>query len=214
MILGPGGIAVLVTMPIVGRLITHINPKFIIGIGIVITAYASWLMSRFNMTADFYTILWPRIVMSIGIGTVFIPLTTLTLSSIRKEDMGNATSIFNLVRNLGGSLGVAFVATMLTRRAQFHQARMVDHLTPFDMNYQWYSQQAGQSLQLRGMDPTSAPTGGLGVIYEQLLKQASMMSFNDVFYFLAVMILCMLPVIIFMAHTRHDVSKSPAAHPE
>jgi MFS transporter, DHA2 family, multidrug resistance protein len=214
MILGPGGIAVLVTMPIVGRLITRINPRIITGVGIVITAYASWLMSRFNLTADFDTILWPRVVMSIGIGTIFIPLTTLTLSRIRKEEMGNATSIYNLVRNLGGSLGVAFVSTMLARKAQFHQARMVDHLTPFDFNYQWFSQQASKSLQLQGMDPATAPTGGLGIIYEQLLKQASMMSFNDIFYFLAVMILCMLPFIYFMVHVRHDEAEVPDIHPE
>jgi len=214
MILGPGGIAVLITMPIVGRMITRVSPKLIVAFGIVVTAYSSWLMSRFNMTADFNTILWPRVVMSIGIGTVFIPLTTLTLSNIRKEDMGNATSIYNLVRNLGGSLGVAFVATMLTRRAQFHQARLVDHLTPFDLNYQWFSQQAGQTLQLKGMDPSSASSGGLGVIFEQLLRQASMMSFNDVFYFLGVMILCMLPFIYFMVRVRYDTAKTPGVHAE
>ena len=73
--------------------------------------------------------------MGIGMGFIFIPLTTLTISGIGKEDMGNATSIYNLVRNLGGSFGVAITSTLLNRRTQFHQVRLVDKLTPFDMNY-------------------------------------------------------------------------------
>lgn len=208
-VLGPGGIAILVTMPIIGQLITRFNPKFIVGLGILVTAYSTLLMSRFNMGADFWTVLWPRVIMGMGIGMIFIPLTTLTLSSIRKEDMGNATSIYNLVRNLGGGLGVAFVSTLLSRRSQFHQNRLTEHLTPYDMTYQWSSQQAADALVQRGIETSIAPSGGLGLIYEGLLKQAYMMSFNDVFYFLSVMILCMLPLIVFMKHIRHEAPKSP-----
>ncbi len=208
-VLGPGGIAILVTMPIIGQLITRFNPKYIVGLGIVVTAYSTLMMSRFNMTADFWTVLWPRVIMGMGIGMIFIPLTTLTLSSIRKEEMGNATSIYNLVRNLGGGLGVAFVSTLLSRRSQFHQNRLIEHLTPYDMTYQWSSQQAADAMVQRGMETSIAPSGGLGLIYDQLLKQAYMMSFNDVFYFLSVMIICMLPLIAFMKHIRHEAPKSP-----
>jgi MFS transporter, DHA2 family, multidrug resistance protein len=208
-VLGPGGIAILVTMPIIGQLITRFNPKFIVGLGIIVTAYSTLMMSRFNIAADFWTVLWPRVIMGIGIGMIFIPLTTLTLSSIRKEEMGNATSIYNLVRNLGGGLGVAFVSTMLSRRSQFHQNQLIEHLTPFDMTYQWSSQQAADALVQHGMATSVAPAGGLGLIYDQLLKQAYMMSFNDVFYFLSVMILCMLPLIAFMKRIRHEAPKSP-----
>ena len=144
--------------------------------------------------------------MGIGVGLIIVPLFTLTLSHIRKEDMANATSIFNLVRNLGGSFGVAITTTILTRRAQFHQSRLVDHLTPFDMNYIWNSQQTTQILQNRGLEQTLAHKGGLGVIYETLLNEAYMMSFNDVFYIMAVMIVLMLPLVFFMKHIRYSVS--------
>ena len=103
LVLGPGGIAIFITMPIIGRLVNIINPKTIAVIGVIILGYAGLLMSHFNLDADFVTIFWPRVVMGIGMGMIFIPLTTLTLSTIKKEEMGNATSIFNLMRNLGGS---------------------------------------------------------------------------------------------------------------
>ena len=84
---------------------------------------------------DFWTLVWPRVVLGIGMGFIFISLTTLTLSHIPRERMTDATSMYNLLRNIGGSVGVAFVTTILARRAQFHQARLVEHLTPFDMPY-------------------------------------------------------------------------------
>lgn len=212
-VLGPGGIAVLITMPIVGRLIQKVNPKVVVAVGVVITAWSSYLMSRFTLGADFYAIFWPRVVMGVGMGMIFIPLMTLTLSGIRREEMGNATSVFNLVRNLGGSLGIAFVTTMLARRSQFHQSRLVEHLTPFDANFWSSSQQAAEMLQRKGMAAASASQGGQGVIYEQLLRQASMMSFNDVFQILAVMMLCMLPLVLFMKHIRHGPEPAPEALP-
>jgi len=91
MILGPGGLAIFLVMPIVGWSIRVVNPKLIVAIGIVIIAYSNYLMSGFNMSADFMTIIWPRVVMSIGMGMVFIPLTTISLSSTPKEEMCNAT---------------------------------------------------------------------------------------------------------------------------
>jgi MFS transporter, DHA2 family, multidrug resistance protein len=208
MILGPGGLAVLVVMPIVGRLINVMNPKLIVAAGIAITAYAGFLMSGFNMSADFMSILWPRIVMSVGLGMVFIPLTTLTLSGIPREEMGNATSIFGLLRNLGGSLGVAYAATMLTRRAQWHQSHLVEHLTPFDRGYGDALQQSAQILQGKGMDAVTAQQGGLGMIHDMLMKQALMLSFNDVFFIMAVLLVIMLPLVLLMRHVKRGVEKS------
>ena len=109
------------------------------------------MMSQFNLNADFPTIFWPRVVLGIGMGFLFIPLTTMTMSSIRKEEMGNATAIFNLLRNLGGSFGVAFITTQLARRAQFHQVHLVEHLTPFDRNFQDVLPEISRWLQSRGL---------------------------------------------------------------
>jgi DHA2 family multidrug resistance protein len=203
-VLAPGGIASLFAMVIAGILISRINPKIIIATGIILVSYSTYLMSAFNRSADFMTILEPRFYMGIGMGFVMVPLFTLTLSHIRKEEMGNATSIFNLVRNLGGSFGVAFSTTLLTRKAQFHQSRLVDHLTPFDMNYMWSSHQAERALDYQGFEPVLAQKGGLVVIYKKLLLEASMMSFNDVFYVMSVMLIILLPLIVCMKHIRYN----------
>lgn len=207
MILGPGGLAIFLVMPIVGWLIRVVNPKLIVAIGIVIIACANYLMSGFSMSADFMSIIWPRVVMSIGMGMVFIPLTTLSLSSVPKEEMGNATSVFGLVRNLGGSIGVAFAATMLSRGTQIHQAHLSEHITAFDLGYRSAVNQSAQLLSRQGMDPVTAQQGGAGAIYNELIRQAYMMSFNDAFFVLAIMMICMLPFVLLMRHVDHSAVK-------
>ncbi len=204
LVLGPGGVATLFAMPIAGRLVTKLNPKALLAFGIIVAAYSTHLMAQFNLLADFNTIIWPRIVLGVGMGFLFIPLTTMTMASIRKEDMANASAIYNLLRNLGGSFGVAFVTTMIARRAQFHQVRLVEHLTPFDTNYQLTSSHAAQFLQQRGFDASASQHGGLSAIYGQFQRQASMMSFNDAFYLLSVFMILILPLIFLMKRVKGD----------
>jgi DHA2 family multidrug resistance protein len=202
LVLGPGGIATMLALPIAGKLVNKINPKGLLAFGIIVNAYATYLMANFNLYADFNTVIWPRIVLGIGMGFFFIPLTTLTMASIKKEDMGNASAIYNLLRNLGGSFGVAFVTTMLARRAQFHQVHLTEHLTPFDISYQTATQYTSQILQYRGMGSYQAEHGSLAAIYEQLLRQASMLSFNDSFYLVSIIMIGVLPLILLMKRRK------------
>ncbi|HSR12462.1 MAG TPA: DHA2 family efflux MFS transporter permease subunit, partial [Thermodesulfobacteriota bacterium] len=198
LVLGPGGVATMVAMPIAGQLITRMNPKFLLAFGITVGSYSIYLMSKFNLQADFEAIIIPRIVLGIGMGFLFIPLNTMAMSRIPREEMGNATGLFNLLRNLGGSFGVAFVTTLLARRAQFHQARLVEHMTPLDRNFQFALPQVSGNLQERGLDPGLLTQGTPGAIYHQLLQQASMLSFNDVFFLLSVLMILILPLVFFM----------------
>jgi DHA2 family multidrug resistance protein len=165
-------------------------------------------MSQFTIFADFHTVLWPRVLLGVGMGFIFIPLTTLTMSGMRKEEMGNATAIFNLLRNLGGSFGVAFITTMLARRAQFHQARLIEHLTPFDRNMQLAIPQLSELLRQKGFPSSLLNQGSLGVIHGELVRQAAMLSFNDAFYVLAIMMAVVLFFIPLMKKGKEDVSMS------
>jgi DHA2 family multidrug resistance protein len=212
MVLGPGGVATLVAMPIAGRLVTKVNPKGLLAFGIIVASYSTYLMSKFSLLADFDTVIWPRIVLGIGMGFLFIPLTTLTMSEIRKEDMGNASAIYNLLRNLGGSFGVAFVTNVLTRRAQFHQHHLLDHLTPFDANYQLATSRASHLLQNQGLSPGMADQGSLGMIYGKLLREASMLSFNDAFHVLSVLMILVLPLVLIMRRPKGAGTMPPEAH--
>jgi DHA2 family multidrug resistance protein len=210
-VLGPGGIASMIAMPIAAKLVTKVNPKAILAFGIAVASYSIYLMSQFNLQADFNTIFWPRVVMGAGMGFLFIPLATLTLSSIRKEEMGNATAIFNLLKNLGGSFGVAIVTTLLTRRAQFHQVHLVEHLTPFDRNFQQALPEISQILEDRGFMPSSLNQGSLNLIYNQLLREASMLSFNDAFYILSIILILTIPFVLLMKKEKTD-APGPEMH--
>jgi MFS transporter, DHA2 family, multidrug resistance protein len=209
LVLAPGGVANLLIMPIIGRVLHKYNPKNFVLVGIFLTAYSTYLMSKFTLGVDFDTVLWPRIFMGLGMGMLFIPLTTLTIAGIRKEDMGNATALYNLIRNIGGSIGIAIVTTMVTRRAQFHQSRLVDSLTPFDPMYFLRSQQGTSMLLQKGLDPYSASHGALGVIYENTVKQASMLAFADTFYILTLMMIALVPLVILMKNSNQ--SQGPVA---
>lgn len=208
LVLAPAGIASVIFMGIVGKLVTKINPKVILALGTAILVYSLHLMSQFNLSADFQTIIWPRIAMGVGMGLCFVPLTMLTLSSIRKEEMGNATAIFNLQRNLAGSFGVAIVTTLLARRAQFHQVHLVEHLNPFDRNFQLAVPQISQILQDKGFISIPPDQGSLSSIYSQLIKQATMMSFNDVFYILSIIMLLTLFIVLLMTKGKGGVSET------
>jgi DHA2 family multidrug resistance protein len=208
LVLGPGGIATMMAMPIAGNLVNRMNPKYLLASGIVINAYATYLMSQFNLYADFNTVIWPRIVLGIGMGFFFIPLTTMTMSGIKRENMGNAAAIYNLVRNLGGSFGVAFVTTMLSRKAQLHQNHLVENLTPFDTAYQMFSGQSSQFLQYRGLNDFTSEPGGLAMMYRELLRQSSMMAFNDAFFLVCIIMVCVLPLVLLMKRGK------PGAMPE
>jgi len=193
LVLGPGGIAALFAMPVVGRLVTRINPKIILSAGIIICSGTTYAMSLFNLQTDFWTFVWPRVTLGIGMAAVFIPTTTLTLSHIPKEKMGEATAIYNMIRNLGGSMGIAFAFTTAARRAQFHQARLVENLTSLNPSYAVAKAKTAAFLSAKG---ASVPADG--VFYRELLRQSNMLGFNDAFFVIALTLMCVLGLVLLM----------------
>jgi len=200
MALAPGGVATLFTMPIAGNMIQKVNPKAVLAIGLIITAYSIFTMTQFNLYIDFNTVAFSRILMGVGMGLVFVPLASMAFSTIKKEEMGNATSIFNLLRNISGSFGVAIMTTLLARRAQFHQFRFAENLNPFDAHYQIGIYQAGNILAAK----TGAATNfaSQGVVYQQLLRQSNLFSFTDAFYFATVLLICVIPIVILLKRPK------------
>jgi DHA2 family multidrug resistance protein len=195
LILGPGGVPTLFLMPIIGRLIGRLDSRILLSIGVLTNAYALFVMSHLNLDADFWTIIWPRIIQGIGISFFFVPLSTLTLSSIPKPQMGNGSAIFNLLRNLGGSFGVAFITTVLSRRTQFHQSHLSEGFSIYDFKLQQAAPTLQGFLQGRGVEGTTAKQGALEILYGLLQKQAAMLGFDDVFYLLFIFFLCLVPLI-------------------
>jgi DHA2 family multidrug resistance protein len=196
LVLGPGGIATLVAMPIAGILIGRVDSRYLLGFGLLANAYAVHLMSGFNLEADFWTIIWPRIVQGVAIGFFFVPLATLTISPLPKPEVGNATAVFNLIRNLGGSFGVAIATTFLARRAQFHQARLAERVHPLSDPF------AQGFEQLRALFPGLGEESSLRVLYGFVQREAHMLSFNDVFYGLMLLFLFLVPLLAILRRVR------------
>jgi DHA2 family multidrug resistance protein len=194
LVLGPGGVASFIIMPVAGILMRRgVNPRNLLAMGLAILASAIWLMSRFNLQAGFFAIATPRMIQGFGLGLFFVPLATATFMTIPREATGNASGIFNLLRNLGGSVGVAFSATLLSQRAQFHQSFLVENVTPYNPAFQIRFERILQWLQAYHADLASSNTA-LALIYREVLRQASILAFNDTFWILACMTASVIPL--------------------
>jgi DHA2 family multidrug resistance protein len=207
LVLGPGGLATMATMPFVGKLVNKVNPKRLLAVGIMICALSTYMMSRFNLMTDFWTFVWPRAILGLGMGMTFIPLTTMTLSHIPREHMTEASSLYNLLRNLGGSVGIAFTTTILSRRAQFHQARLVEHLSPLDPAYTIYRDKLAMFLGAKGLPAAGAD----GLMYRELVRQSTTLAFADAFLTICALIICVLPLLFLMKQSDAP-SGTPPAH--
>ncbi|MGQ9652799.1 MAG: DHA2 family efflux MFS transporter permease subunit [Thermodesulfobacteriota bacterium] len=203
LVLGPGGVASFIIMPLVGALLRKgVNPRDLLGFGLSVAAVSIWLMSRFNLEAGFWAIAEPRLLLGVGMGLFFVPLSTATFVNIRNEEMGNATAIFNVLRNLGQSFGVAVSTTILAQRAQLHQGFLVERITPFDPTFQTHYQRLLAWLQSSHPEMANMNTA-LGFMYREVLRQANMLAFNDVFWILACMTALLVPLtLLFKAPGR------------
>ncbi|MFH0809138.1 MAG: MFS transporter, partial [Pseudomonadota bacterium] len=204
-VLGPGGIVTLLAMPLAGALIGRLDSRYLLGFGLLANAYAVSLMAGFSLEADFWTIIWPRVLQGIALGFFFVPLTTLTISPVAKPEVGNATAIYNLIRNLGGSFGVAIATTCLARQAQFHQARLVEHINPLSAPL------AEGMSRFRGLLPGVGDQGSLMMLYGFVQRQAHMLSFNDVFHAVALLFLALLPL-LFILRPAKAAAPPPGPH--
>jgi len=196
----PGGVGMLLSMAVVGKLVEKVNPKLILASGICLAAYSMHMLVRINLYIDYETIAFTRVVMGIGLGMVVVPLLSLSFSSIEKEDMGNATSVYTTLRTISLSFGTALVVTLFSRRCQFHQARLVEDLNPFDPRFQLALQKIAPVLKAKTGAATDMAVKG--AIYQQLMKEAALASFVDTFFVSAFIVACVLPLVLFLKRPK------------
>lgn len=201
-VLGPGGVASLMVMPMAGVLMKKgVSPRSLLAVGLSTMACSLWLMGGLNLQADFSSIALPRFIQGFGIGLFFVPLAGSVYVNIPKEEMGNASGVFNLLRNLGGSFGVAVSATILAQRSQFHQNFLVERITPFNPSLRAYTDRMLQMLP--GQDPSAANSPALlAGIYREVLRQANMLAFNDVFWLFAWFTAALVPLTFLMQKSK------------
>ncbi len=197
LILGPGGVSSFIVMPIAGILMKKgVKARFILLAGLSTTAYALYMMSNYNLQADFYAIALPRLIQGIGLGGFFVPLSAAAFAGIHVEKMGNASGVFNLLRNLGGSFGVAVSSTILSQRAQVHQTFLSENITPYNPAFRNAYNHAAGVMRMHHMAASSK--GGLAFVYGEVMRQANMLAFNDTFYVLAIATVILLPLTLFL----------------
>ncbi len=206
-VISPGGIAIILMMPLVGRLVSKVDPRWLVIFGLTISSIGLIQMSGFNLYIDFRTAVIARVVQSVGLAFLFIPINVTAFAFVPKEKTNFATGLVNLARNIGGSSGIALATTMLARRSQFHQQNLVSHLTPLDPNYQSSLQGLTQALTSRGADAAQAASQAQGVLYGMVQQQAMMKAFVDVFWMLALVFLAMIPLVFLMKRVQpHKVA--------
>ena len=146
-------------------------------------------------------------VLGLGLGMIFVPLTTTTLSAIPKPEMGNATGMYNLLRNIGGSVGIAVSATLLARFNQLYQNVLVAHANPMNPAFQQKLAALTQAAVARGVPAAEAEQTALAMIYGMIRRQAGMLSYNHIFWILGIAFLVVIP---FLYLLRKGEGEAPA----
>lgn len=191
----PRGLGMLIGTPLTGYLTGKVSNRILIGPGMALIAIASLMMGNFNLDISSHQFFWPNFIQGFGMSLTMVPLMTAAMATIRNEQMGNATGLFALVRNLAGSIGIAVSVAMVTRGALRHQAYMVSHLTPYDLPYQ-NAVQMGQAVLTPAMGNAQAQPGALGAIYQSLLLHSNMFAFVDEYRWLALVCFLSVPLVL------------------
>ena len=211
LVLAPGGLGTMIALMFSGRLVSRVDQRLMLLFGCSLSAISLSMMSNVSLTMDYWSLALPRFMQGFGQGFIFPPLQTLALATIRMHRLSNATAAFNVVRNVGGSIGVAIVTTLLARRAQYHQATLVGHLTP------WSPEMAGRlrdwtdHFVAHGADSFTASRRATAMVYRELVGQAQILTYGDEFWMLTVVFLLVLPLLPLMRRVRAEENERARA---
>jgi MFS transporter, DHA2 family, multidrug resistance protein len=206
LVLSIQSLGTLVSIMLAGRLFNKIDPRLMVTLGCLAAGIGSWYMADFYAEIDFWNIAGPGILRGLGSGFIFIPLTTLSLGAVSVENMATASGLFNMVRTIGGSIGIAILVAMLTSGAQIHQNYLAAHVDPFQLDMLLHASPAASGIIGNITRHGAAPM--LGMVYVQIQRQAAVMAFIDDFRIIAYIFFVLTPVALFM---RKPAARTPAA---
>src|SRR5208283_4878760 len=178
------------------------DTRILIAIGFSFVAYAMWAMSGLSLQSDTYRIVWPTILQGIGTGLVFPGLSAAALASMHRQRMQRAASLYSVTRNLGAAIGTSYLTTLLIRREQVNQSYLVEHITVFTLPH----------MQMRGglnlsHEFAMGHKQGMMMLYGMVQRQAAMLSFNDIYRILSMLMLLLLPSFLLL---KRDTRNLPA----
>jgi DHA2 family multidrug resistance protein len=206
----PRGIGSLLSMIVVGTLVNYIDGRLLLACGFGILGYSVFLLSHVNLDISMASVILPNLINGFATGFIFVPLTTMTMGKLRKEEIGNAAGIYNLMRNIGGSVGIASATTFLVRGTQIHQSYLAANITAGNPAVVEMLNGLQSKFYLGGADPCTAHQRALGTLYEIVQRQASLLSYGDNFRLLGFLSLLCIPLALFF----HRVRKHSRGRPE
>jgi DHA2 family multidrug resistance protein len=211
LVLSPGGFATMLMMPVVGMLSGRIDARWLIAVGLVAAALALYHMTGFDADVDYATIAWARVYQSLGLALLFIPINTAAYRGVPPEKSNNASALINMMRNVGGSIGVAVVTTFVARREQYHQNVLVAHVTPYSTQYNQLIHTLQQAVLAAHANAADALRQAQAQLYALVQKQATMLSYIDAFWLLSVVLIALVPLVLVLGRSGGR-GTSPPAH--
>lgn len=203
--MSPGGFVTMAMMPVVGLLLRRFQPRWLVIIGLVSVFFAMWYSASFSLTIDFRTAMNSRMIFAFGLSFLFVPINTMGFANVPRARTNAGTGLTNLARNIGGSVGIAVVTTLLARGAQIHQSALVSHMTPLDPGYVTSLAGAARMLAAHSAGAGEAAMGGQTLLYRLMQRQAVMLSYVDVFQFMALVVVAAMPLMLLIRPQRRHV---------
>jgi DHA2 family multidrug resistance protein len=201
----PRSLAMALIMPISGRIYNKIGPRILIGIGLFLNAVSFYQFSVLSLDVGFWDIFIPQFLQGIGFGMIFVSLSTAALSTIEQHLMTAATGLYNVVRQVFGSIGIALAATILDRGENFNRARLMEHITVFGDSTNNMLRSLTQYFYARGMDMANAQSKAMKAVEEIVMRQASMLSYNYLFSLIAVLFIISIPLIFLITDSHREI---------
>jgi DHA2 family multidrug resistance protein len=191
----PRGIGAIVAMPMIGYLTAKIDNRYLIAFGFTLFGVASLWFGELNLSIGQWTFLWAILISGFGSGCVFVPLSTTTMAFLKNEEIGNASGLYNLLRNIGGSVGISIVNTIVARHEQLHRNELAAALSPGRPTVQGALGGMQQYLSAQGATPTTAVRQSYGLINQALNGQARLWSYVDDFRYMALVCFGCVPIV-------------------
>jgi DHA2 family multidrug resistance protein len=186
LVLAPGGIGNICSLFASG-IVTRVDQRLMLAFGCLLNAVSLYMMTSLTLGMDYWALALPRFIQGFAVGFIFVPLSTLTLATIRRDKLVNATAAYGMLRNVGGSVGIALTTTLLAQRSQFHQATLVSHVTRWDPETQERLAQWASHFTALGSDTFTAERQAVAMLYRETVTQAQLLAYADDFWLLAVM---------------------------
>jgi MFS transporter, DHA2 family, multidrug resistance protein len=198
LVLSPGGFATMLMMPVAGALSGRIDARVLITVGLVGTAIAMFHMSGFDIGVDYSTLAWARIYQSLGLALLFIPINTAAYQGVPADKNANASAIINMMRNIGGSVGISILDTYIARREQANQVTLIRHVTPYAAPTSKTLQTLQQMYQAGHGSAVGAMHAAQAQLYSVVQTQAAVLSYIDAFWLVGAVLVAMIPLVVLL----------------